>query len=418
MTRFLSESLQAPEPSFRLGLKRLEKANGHPNTDIRFSTEVMQASRAKLHELGLDGNDTTPEELYHALQARIKADDIRLTRKLRTLAATHVSAEADINDGIISALTQVVGGMRCYAMKSGVLKAMLKKQPPRRVLKQLGYRSLDSMLKHESPVQILAAAQLYEVQSWRQRFMDQYRRLQSTDFESRQIRIEQPRGQRWQTLAERAACDMKHTVIGFKELGAVVVLPLPTSAPNGSVTATMALALHALNDVQAGSTFLKLCQVRSDFGVIVQTVALSDPQLSADELDQPVPWHIIQRFYARLQHVFNAELYEPHIDLQDMHWHSVEELLSTIEPSFHVWHNTGYMGMLHAGQTVSMNLVDSALNYCNRLPFERQLRSHFQLSLWHELLIRYLQPEVVERTVLAQLLARPTYATETVMAMA
>ncbi len=414
MTRFLSESLQAPEPSFRLGLKRLEKANGHPNTDIRFSAEVMQATRSKLHEFGLDGHDTTPAELYQALQARFEADDTRLVRTLRTLAATHVSADADVNDGILSVLKDAVSDTRCYALKSTVLRSMLKKQPPKKILKQLGYRSLDSMLKHESAIQILAAAQLYEAHGWRQRFMEQYKKLSSTDFESRRISIEQPRSQRWQTLAAQAVHDMKHTVVGFKELGAVVILPLPDHAPKGSVTATVALALHALNDVQAGSTFLKLCQVRPDFGVVVQTVALSVPLLSADELDQPVPWHIVQRFYNRMQHVFNAELFEPHIELRDMHWLNVEHIMSTIEPSFHIWKNAEHLGMHYGSSIVSMNLVDAALNYCNHLSFEQQVRQHFQQSLWHELLVRYLQPVTVERSVLAQL--QPSFATETIMA--
>ena len=414
MTRFLSESLQAPEPAFRLGLKHLERANGHPNTDIRYSAEVMQATSAKLHEFGLDGRDTTPAELYHALQARMQSDDVRLIRKLQTLAATRVSAQADVNDGIISVLKDITQDMHSYALKLPVLRSLLKKQPPKRILKLLGYRSLDSMLKHESAVQILTAAQLYELSSWRQRFTEQYKRLSPTDFESRRVSIEQPQGQRWATFSNLAITDLKHTVIGFKELGAIVVLPISEHAPRGSVTATMTLALHALNDVQAGSTYLKLCQVRPDFGVIVQTVALTEPQLQADDLDQPVPWHLVQRFYSRVQHAFNAELFEPHIGLHDMQWLNVEHIISTIEPSFHVWKDSEHLGLLHGGQAVSMNLIDVALNYCNQLPYERQLRHYFQKSLWHELLVRYLQPATVERSVLAQL--QPNFATETIMA--
>lgn len=414
MTRFLSESLEAPEPMFRLGLRHLEKANGHPNTDIRFSTEVMQASRAKLRELGLDGHDTTPEELYHALQARLKADDARLTRKLRTVAATQVSAEANVNEGLIHSLRNIADESKAYGLKTSVLKSLLKKQAPKKALKQLGYRSLDSMLKHESAVQVLAAAWLTEAPSWRQRFMEQYKRLVPSDFETRRTIIEQPRGGRWQAVTTRALADTRHTVLSFKELGAVVIFPIPAHAPEGSVTATTVLALHELNEIKAGSTFLKLCQVRSDFGIIVQTVALSQPLLSADALDQSVPWHIIQRFYARMQHLFREELFEPHIELADMSWHSVEQLLAEIEPSFAFWESTSHLGFMAKGQTVSLNLVDAALNYSNNLSFEQRLRTAFQQSLWHELLMRYLQPQTVEQTVLAQL--QPAFARETIMA--
>ena len=53
MTRFLSQSLQAPEPGFRTGLQRLEASNNHPNTDIRFTTEVQRETQTKLQQLGL-----------------------------------------------------------------------------------------------------------------------------------------------------------------------------------------------------------------------------------------------------------------------------------------------------------------------------------------------------------------------------
>ncbi|HXE09893.1 MAG TPA: hypothetical protein VN554_00525, partial [Verrucomicrobiae bacterium] len=132
MTRFLSESLQASEPSFRLGLQRLEAAHGHPNTDIRLSTEVRRATQDKLRALGLDPRDTTPEELYHVLQERMHDDDERLTRQLRTTAATHVSAEADAVSGMIHVLRQMSDDQTCFALKNSRLRALLKKQPPKK----------------------------------------------------------------------------------------------------------------------------------------------------------------------------------------------------------------------------------------------------------------------------------------------
>ncbi|MGH7192956.1 MAG: hypothetical protein ACREJM_05395, partial [Candidatus Saccharimonadales bacterium] len=126
MTRFLAESLPAGVSSAGTGLKRLEAAHGHPNTDIRFSTQVRRETRTKLRELGLYPDDTTPEELYHALQERMKADDIRLTKRLRTLAATHVSAEGEVVAGMAHALGQLPGRKQCFALKNSRLRAMLR----------------------------------------------------------------------------------------------------------------------------------------------------------------------------------------------------------------------------------------------------------------------------------------------------
>ena len=86
-----------------------------------------------------------------------------------------------------------------------------------------------------------------------------------------------------------------------------------------------------------------------------------------------------------------------------MAWHPIERTLSSIEPSFKFWHDTAHLGMLHGQKPVSLNLVDTALNYCNQLPFERRAVHYFQRSLWHELLLRYLRHEPVEATVLAEL---------------
>src|SRR4051794_10224877 len=117
MTRFLSEALEAPEPFFRQGLRRLEAANGHPNTDIRFSSEVRQATYGKLKQLGLDPRDTTQKELFQALQERVKADDARLVKTLRRQAAQYVSAEGKVVDGMVHALKNMPGNHSCFALK-------------------------------------------------------------------------------------------------------------------------------------------------------------------------------------------------------------------------------------------------------------------------------------------------------------
>jgi hypothetical protein len=413
MTRFLSEALEAPEPFFRLGLRRLEAANGHPGADIRFSTEVGRATQAKLKQLGLDPHDTTAEELYHVLQERIKADDARLTKTLRTRAATHVSAEADVVAGMIHALRELPDSKRCFALKASVLKSIARKLPPKKAVKQLGYRSLDSFLKHETPVSVLAAAWLSEGSHWQQRWLEQYKHLKPSDFEDRNIALVQLDSKRWRSLAASTLSQKKHNLLSFKELGALVFLPLPPDAPAGSTTVSLALALHELNEIRAGGTFLKLCQVRPDFGSVVQTVASGEPRLSSRLLDEPVPWHLIQRYYAQLTHHDHEEVFEPHLQLEDIAWHPIEQALGAIEPGFKFWQNSAHLGLLRDRHPVSLNVVDAALNYCNQLPFERRVVQHFQRSLWHELLLRYLRHEPVEQTILAEL--QPQLATETAL---
>jgi hypothetical protein len=410
----LSEALQAPEPFFRLGINRLEKANGNQSTDIRVSTSVLQQTQSKIRQLGLDPVDTTAAELYHVLSERVKDDDAKLTKTLRREAATYVSAEGNVVDGMVHVLTHAPGHKSCYALKASSLRALMKKAPPKKAMKQLGYRSLDSFLKHEAPAAVLAAAWLTESVSWQKQLLDQYKKLKPKDFETRMIAIVQPGTRHWQELAAKVVDQKKHNLLSFKELGAAVLLPLPKNLPAGAVTVSLSLALHELNEIRATSTFLKLCQVRADFGSLVQTVARDEPHVSSKLLDQPVPWHLIQRYYSRLSNHFREQLFEPHIQLEDMAWQPIERMLSHIEPSMAFWHDSSHLGLMQDRQPVSLNIVDAALNLCNHVPFENRIANYFRHSLWHELLLNYLNHDTVEQTVLAQL--QPQLAVETALA--
>jgi len=410
MTRFLSHAMQATEPFFRHGLQKLEAASGHPSHDIRFSTEVMRASRVKMQQLGLDPADTTPEELHHALQQRIAEDDARLNRTLRTRAATHVSAEADVVSGMTHALHELPDSKRCYALKGSVLKTMIKRQPPKKAMKALGYRSLASFLKHESPVLILAAAWLTEDASWKNKLLTQYQKLRPSDFENRSIALVQPTSKKWRVLAESKVAERRHNLLSLKEMGAIVFLPLSHTAPSGSTTVSLALALHELNEIRASSTFLKLCQVRPDFGRLVKMVVSDEAHLDSEMLDKPVKWNLIQRYYARLTHHDNEAVFEPHLQLEDISWHPIERTLSAIEPQFAFWHDTAHLGILQGDKPVSMNVIDAALSYCNQLPYEQRISHYFQQSLWHELQLRYLHHDSVEQSVIRQL--QPEFAAE------
>lgn len=408
MTRFLAEALNKQGTDFNHDLMDLEAANGHPNTDIRLSSEVLNAARNKCHELGLDPKDTTAEELYHALQARVLKDDKTLTRRLRTIAATKVSAEADPVAGMVEALKQVNDSKACLALKTSKLRTIIKALPPKKTMKLIGYRSIDSMLKHENVIEVLAAAWLSESMAWQKKLLDQYKKLNSTDFEERSLKIIYSSSKRYRKLGDKVVSTSKHNILSLKELGAIVLLPLPEDAPDGVVTASLSLALHELNEIRAASSFLKINQVKSHFGSHVVKISLMQPELETRVFDRPVPWGLIQRYYSRVSDAIEEVVFEPYVRLEDMAWHPIEETLSQIEPELSFWHGTDALGMLEEKMPVSLNLLDNALNLCNKLPFEKRLSHYFQNSLWHELLLRYLNHDSIKATVLSE----PAYAFE------
>jgi hypothetical protein len=406
MTRVLAELLGANAPAFRSGVQRLEQASGHENTDIRLSTDITHATKRKLRELGLDQHDTTAKELYAVLGIRLAADDERLHAKL-----TEKYGEGDALEHIVKELGAVPIPKSCFALKAAVAKKLLKHDPPKKAMKALGYRSLDSMLKHEAPSHIYAAAQLSEGATWQKHLLDSYKKLHASDFEIRDMRVEHPSSARWQQLAETVVAQKRHNVLSFKELGTVVLLPLPSERPAGAALTSMLLALQAMNEIRSAGTYLKLSQVRPHFGAILQSVIRDEPQLNAGVFEEPVSWQIIQRYYGRFTDRFRAELFEPHVQPEDLTWHSIEKVLGYIDERLDFWRQTTHLGLLHEHQVVSMNIIDVALNYVNKLPFEQRVVSYCRESLWHELVIRYLKHENVEESVLGGL--RSELVTET-----
>lgn len=397
MTRVLSELLGAPEPAFGLQLRQLENSAGRPSADIRLTAEVQGGVQAKLKELGLDPRDTTGRELYTALGARLKDDEVRFTQALQAGAKKTDDPVALVVFG----LNRELADRSCLALKNAAAKRILKANLPKRAMKALGYRSADSMLKHESPASLMAAAQLVETEQWTKKLLAAYTKLKATDFEIRKVSIEYPATKKWQTLSASSAADSRHNILTFKELGSVVILPFADklSRPDLPALTTSVLTLHGINEILAASTFMKLHQMRPNFGSVVRDIVVGEPVLEARLLDQPVSWNLVQQYFGRMAEIIRSDLFEPIVQAEDLVWRSVEQVLARIEPSLGFWQGGGHFGMLHEGKAVSCNLTDQLLSHCNRLPYEQRTLQYLRHQLRTELLLRYMNADTLQQAV-------------------
>lgn len=399
MTRYLSQALGAEEPIFSQSIRQLEQASGCPNADIRLSTETMQRTRAKIAELGLDPQDTTGPELYGALHRRLEEDDEAIRRVL------NIDDDATAVD-ILARIEQVANGLEvprhCFVLKASVAKRLFKHKVPTRAMKQLGYRSVESMLKHEPVAQLFAAALIVESPAWQRAFREQYAKLCPSDFEMRPMQCLQPTSKKWNQLAANFVPTAKHNILTFKELGSIVILPMAQKVDGMAIT-SMLLVLNAMNDIRAYSSYIKLQQVKSRFGRIVQEASVGEPQVSAQLAGQPVMWRTIHRYYARFQEAYHPEVFEPHVQPEDLTWHRAEDILAQIEPRLAFWQDTQHLALLHNEQPVSFNMLDVALSYCNHLPFKDRIVHFVRDNLWHELMLKYLNQHNLEEAVQRQL---------------
>lgn len=377
---------------FRQQIQRLEQAAGLPSADIRLSAHVLQATRQKIRELGLDPTDTTGPELFSALQARLQQDEIRVRASLNLRADIHT---VDMLERVADALTQLDHHSDVFVMKSTVVKQLLKKLKPKATMKRLGYRSMDSMLKHEPVAQLLAACQVTESPEWHEARLQAYRKLQTKDFESRRPHFIVPSGKQWPKLAEMHISKQRHHLIEVPELGAVVILPMEQDMPGLAVT-TFALSLQALNSMRALSAYLKLQQVRPDFGDVVQDSILHEPLTEVELGGNKLSWRMIHWFYGHGHANYHPEVFEPHVQAEDLTWHHAGKELARLQPVLQFWEETEILGLLDGREAVSLNVLDVALGVCNGLVYGERVVHNMRESLGRELFARYMQQDYMQ----------------------
>jgi hypothetical protein len=185
MSKIISQMLGHDQHSLTKFITALEDKNGYPSHDVRLVAETIQKVRVKLTELGLDPDDTTAPELYHALQIKFKADSANFDAEHPTslnsesarmaLAAKLVAKNIDLPER--------------WALKSSAAKNLLRQNPPNRIMKHLNYRSLDSMLKRENLLEIYLVAAYFESQAWQKTQTKLISQLDSTAFEMRALQL-------------------------------------------------------------------------------------------------------------------------------------------------------------------------------------------------------------------------------------
>lgn len=405
MTRLLSDLLCAPQPGFGQRIKQLERACGEPGADIRLSTEIIQRTQNKIRELGLDPFDTTGPELYLALQQRLLSDEKLLRSNLRLDTPADISS-IEILLGVLKFTAHLDIPRSCFALKASVDKKLLKNLPPKKTMRELGYRSADSLIKHEPVAQIRTAGLLFEPTSWHRDFIDSYKNLTPSDFETRSITVLFPQTRRYTKIAETFANQHRHTNMVFKELGTIVMLPVQTTVPALAITSLLIL-LDGFNTIRCASTFLKLQQVNANFGELVRQTVVDEPNVATEFAGQPLPWRSIQYYYHIVRDAYDPALFEPHVQPEDLTLIEAEVALAKAIPSLAFWQDTADLAHVDHGQTVSLNMLDVALSAANALKFEQRIAKHVRNQVWNDLFSRYLRHRDLNNKLAEQFIVQP-----------
>ncbi len=394
MSKLLAELLGSPEPAFSLQLQELEKACGHPGADVRLTADVLQKAHQAVRSLGLDPADTTAKELYHALMLRVERDEKTLRKQL---GISEKSSLQDLVPQTIKLFEQLKLPRGVWVLKNSVAKRLIHAHPPKHLMKQLGYRSLDSLLKREMPAAIIAAGLVCEDSTWRERFHMKYKQLKATDYEMRNVQLVLLNSKRWQQFFDKQPSLKRRLILPVPELGTLVILPMDaTVLPGAGFALFLALAYH-INKLRSLSAQVKLQQVKPQFGSKALAIWNGQNLPLALVANQPIHFDVLQRYVASVSPSLYPELLDPYMQLEDLEQISPETLLVSVDPSFSFWQGISASGSNSSDGPVSLHALDAAASFCNKLAFEKRSLGYMREALEQELLFRYVRtPRVLE----------------------
>lgn len=271
-------------------------------------------------------------------------------------------------------------------------------------MKQLGYKSLDSMLKRENTALLCAGLRFTESEEWLRGLTKLYKDLSPVDFETRPIRVFVLDNKKLQDAAFRFLHEQHHNVVHLKEMGIIAILPLPVPELPGICTALLTQVLHVLSEIRLYSAYFKLHQVAPRFGEMLARTLQDLHDTAITVAGQRVSWKVVHRYFGDPSRKSYPELFEPHLQPEDLHWRRAEEMLRQIEPRLAFWQGLDYVGSVqNHDRPVSLNLMDVTVNYCNGLPYGQHTAHHLREALWNEIYARYLGQERLEQAILQQL---------------
>lgn len=401
MAKFLRDLLDAEEPLFSLSIRDLESASGNLGADTRLMGDIIKMAHQNLRTMKLDPQNSTGEEIYHALLSHVAEDNKRLAG---IIGATDHEDIAHMVPFMVKAAERVKFNRKVFVLKHEKAKELLRKMPPYILMKELGYKKVDDMFENEDFDEMYTALRFSEGPEWLNKYDELFKSVKASDYEERNIRIVAMDHDKYADLAEGFVKKKLHNVTHTKELGVIVVVPMKAKRMKGLVLKTLPLLLHYLNEIKLYSTFFKLkSRTTKHFGEVVMETLIADTTTGSQIVGNHVHWRVIQRYLGRHREEATPEAFEPHVHPEDLHWRRAEDLLYQIDPQLEFWKDRDFVGLMYDDFPVAFNLFDISFAYSNNVPYKDRYAYHFRESLWNELFARYMGMGNLEGQILAQL---------------
>jgi hypothetical protein len=395
----IGKFIQAKEPLFDHALHQLEEISGRKNVDVKLAAEITEKAADRMKRLGVAHNASGPE-LYEALVAKVHEHDEHIAR---AIGGTDPADLRQMIPLIVKAAENAPLPKDGWFLKIDKARAMLRRKPPEAIMERLGYHLVSQLLDNEDIYELFLALRFAESPEWLNEFDALYIDLTPADFELRQIQVRPFAPEKWGDIAAHFIQKKRHNITHSKEMGAIAVMPMTETRMTGVTLKALPLLIHYFNEIRLYSSFFKLMQAKENFGQVVSDTLIADPSHVKLTDHGNIHWRVIQRYFGKLVNEKHPEIFEPHVQPEDLHWRRAEQVLYEIDPELEFWKDMDYVAVDKGGETVTFNLFDLSFGYSNGVPFEGRYLYHFRESLWNEVFARYMGEKVLEDQLLVKL---------------
>jgi hypothetical protein len=378
---------------------QLELQSHQKGVDVKLAAELAEKAADRMKRLGLKP-DASGTDTYAALIKQVALHDDHLAR---AIGGTDPSDLREMIPLIVKAAEAAPLPKGGWFLKEAKAREMLRHMPPLAIMDRLGYHLVSRLIEEEDIYELFLALRFVEEPAWLNDFDRLYHDLEPEDFEARQIKVVPFAVAKWGDVAEHFIQKKRHNITHSKEMGAIAVMPMKETHMTGITLKALPLLIHYYNEIRLYSSFFKLMKTKQNFGAIVSETLIADPAHVKLVDHGHVHWRVIQRYFGKLTNEKHPEIFEPHLQPEDLHWRRAEEVLYDIDPELEFWKGLDYVAVLRDQQPVTFNLMDLALSYSNGITYPDRYLYHFRESLWNELFARYMGEKALEQQLLEKL---------------
>ena len=387
--------------------EKMEKISGKKGIIEKIIQENDEKINQRLKELELS-KDSKAEDVYQALINRAKQSDEYLLKHYHQLDS---STSVNYQD-LIKTVKELTDNLSGFFLKKDKIKELFKLNPPKKIMENLGYDDIDSMLEKEDVFELFCALRFVEDGEWLNNvFFQSYETLEKEDFEKREIKI-MVLPERWSGSGQKFLEKKLHHMSHLKEVGVVFIIPVIKSHPNETLYSFF-MTLHYSYEVDWHSRLFEMYSHEDGF-VKKMTEALK-VEMSKMPLpnEEKMSWRMAPAYLAK-KDCNDPRLAEPHISPEAWHYTKASICINKFSQQFpdlgfDFWQGSDvlaqYFLSANSGKEVlvSFDLFDNVLSLLQKKNFELRYSYHQQEALWNKVFIEYMGEEVIDKLMMENL---------------